>query len=894
MPHNPMHIEPPGSPGLLTRQNFGPDIERFEREQIDLNRRRQEENRRRAMAGEQGHASIRATPSRASSIWGYLQHKLPRQAGEAVRGAFYGTGAGALRIGQALIPGEQPRMAAMEQYGLDQIPEEGIGAATGLLGSFAPEFTWAGDAADLGRAYGHLTNREDGRWAPEWGGAALSSIAAIPFVGTPVAGLLKARRGARVATEAAGAAQEAQRVARDVLDPVDELGMRASTRVGPSGTPDPRTGLTPEQAATRTSYIENLPAVGSAPGISGRTMRTRPDGTYYGGPMHGATRVDSPAKLEKMRRDYIAQAIEGIEGRDWYLESSQFIDRTAPRGRGTRELNANLLAIGSQGRTPSVSLGSTSEVLSQRAVGDPIRGGPYPEKLQSKYDATLAGTAPRPGEFWLGDKLDPYRQNIQVTRYPQFANRAVHDIWEGRAFGYRHAPTDADPRGLKWSSGFDDAQHKFMDDELEVIIKYMNDNKVGGFDDWNPLNTQAAAWRGAQIRDPSVKSIGPPGGYSVLSPRYHAYATTEQVPAVIDMVQNPLATPHIRMEDRLAAERAAYSRGKTAQQIGPGGRDLLYEKAGVMQDRTLSSTGSFSPYPGLLEFNPLEVHRPLVYARDGKLIEQSERLLNTVEGGRAYADVQNAGSWHYLIPQSQTANALWQRTSVHIPLDRAATEAELKAIHDIADKNGWFVSDTGAGVNLIEDPTQTPGWAARLTAKSSLTDAEKARLEKWNINGWELQSRLTKGDLGIEIGQIFPDAELTRVKAQSGYIGFDLTQPGSGSATQTFLDLMDAEPEVARAIEARLAERMKINARADEAFAIQSGRPQNPDVIRARDIFIKAVEAGQSGYEALRKALADPNIALPSVAILGALGLQSQLGDQPPGRPSGLLGSSPM
>jgi hypothetical protein len=493
----------------------------------------------------------------------------------------------------------------------------------------------------------------------------------------------------------------------------------------------------------------------------------------------------------------------------------------------------------------------------------------------------------------LGEKLDPYRQNIQVTRYPQFGDRAVHDIWEGRALGYRHTPDTKNPGGKKWSGGFSPSQHQFMDDELEVIIKYMNDNKVGGFDDWDPLNTQAAAWRGAQIRDPSVKNIGPPGGYAALGPRYHAYGTSEQVPAVIDMAQNPQATPHIRMEDLPAVERAAYSRDKTAQQIGPGGRDLLYEATGVMQDPTLSSTGSFRPQGGLLEFNPLEVHRPLVYARDGKLIEQSERLLNTVEGGRAYADVQNAGSWHYLIPQSQTATTLWQRTSVHIPLNRAATEAELKAIHDIADKNGWFVSDTGAGVNLIEDPTQTPGWAARLTAKSSLTDAEKARLEKWNINGWELQSRLTKGDLGTEIGKIFPDAKLTRVKAQSGYIGFDLTQPGSGSATQTFLDLMDAEPEVARAIEARLAQRMEINARADEAFATQSGRPQNPDVIRARDIFIKAVEAGQSGYDALRRALADPNIALPSVAILGALGLQSQLGDQPPGRPSGLLDSSP-
>ena len=168
-----------------------------------------------AMAGDPGHASIGATASRASRIGQYLQHKLPRQAREAVQGALYGTGAGALRVGQALWPGEQPRMAAMEQYGLGQIPEEGIGRATGLLGTIAPEFTGFGDAADLGRAYGHLTNREDGRWDPEWGGAALSSLAAVPFVGTPAAKVIKARRGVRAATEAAGVAQEAARVAQE-------------------------------------------------------------------------------------------------------------------------------------------------------------------------------------------------------------------------------------------------------------------------------------------------------------------------------------------------------------------------------------------------------------------------------------------------------------------------------------------------------------------------------------------------------------------------------------------------------------------------------------------------------------------------------------------------------
>jgi hypothetical protein len=633
---------------------------------------------------------------------------------------------------------------------------------------------------------------------------------------------------------------------------------------------------------------KKLPNIGAEPGVAGRELKTRNDGTYLGGPIHGPTGVNSPQKLEKMRETYLANVVEGIEGRDWYTDSSRWIDTASPGGTATAERSANLLAIGSQGRSPLVSLGSASEALAKGAVGDVVTAGPYPSKLGGRYGQAMEGTAPRVGEPWLGEKLDPYRENIQVTRYPGLANRSVHDIWQGRAFGYRHKPDKLNPEGRVWDGGFNPAQHQFMDDEMEVLIKYLNDNKIGGHTDWDHLNTQAAAWTGVQIRAGVLAPEDAAKSYADLTSRYRGYGTSEQIPAVVDTEKYPLAARHIAMEDLSPAERQAYSAGKMEQHIPPDaqGRDPLHEAAGLMQDPTISSTGSFRPEGGLLEFNPLAVHRPMVMSRDGKLIEQSERVLDTVEGARAYADVQNAGSWHFLIPDNQSKS--YQRTSLHIPLDRPATESELRAIHDIADREGWFVSDTGLGVNLIEDPSITPAWASELTAKSSLTKAEKEQLKKWGISGEELGRRL-RGDLGVEVLDIFPGADLRKIKAQSGYIGYDLTEAGSGRATQSFLDLMDETPEVARAIEARLMERMEINRTADAAESLRSGRPQNPDVERAREIFIAAVKAGESGYEALRKALADPNIALPSVAILGALGLRSQTSEQ-----GGLLGSPPM
>ena len=775
--------------------------------------------------------SIYPTPSLLNRIGTYAS-TIPRRVSDFAQGAFYGGGAGALRVGQGLLPKEQPRMAAMEQWGQEQVPDSPEGRAGGLLGSIAPEFTIAGDIADLARVPDYLKERE-------WVSGGLAALAAVPVVGTPVAKGIDAMRGA----DAARAAQEAKR----------------------------------------------LPNIGAEPGVAGRELKTRNDGTYMGGPIHGPTRVDSPQKLEKMRETYLDNVVEGIEGRDWYTDSSRWIDAASPGGTATAERSANLLAIGSQGRSPLISLGSTSEALAKGAVGDVVTAGPYPSKLGGRYGQAMEGTAPRVGEPWLGEKLDPYRENIQVTRYPDLANRSVHDIWQGRAFGYRHKPDKLNPEGRVWDGGFNPAQHQFMDDEMEVLIKYLNDNKIGGHTDWDHLNTQAAAWTGVQIRAGVLAPEDAAKSYADLTSRYRGYGTSEQIPAVVDTEKYPLAARHIAMEDLSPAERQAYSAGKMEQHIPPDaqGRDPLHEAAGLMQDPTISSTGSFRPEEGgLLEFNPLAVHRPMVMSRDGKLIEQSERVLDTVEGARAYADVQNAGSWHFLIPDNQSKS--YQRTSLHIPLDRPATESELRAIHDIADREGWFVSDTGLGVNLIEDPSITPAWASELTAKSSLTKAEKEQLKKWGISGEELGRRL-RGDLGVEVLDIFPGADLRKIKAQSGYIGYDLTEAGSGRATQSFLDLMDETPEVARAIEARLMERMEINRTADAAESLRSGRPQNPDVERAREIFIAAVKAGESGYEALRKALADPNIALPSVAILGALGLRSQTSEQ-----GGLLGSPPM
>jgi hypothetical protein len=170
-----------------------------------------EMNRRRAMLGDSAQASIRPQTSKIDFALEHMRN-IPRKVGgalgSALKGGFYGAGSGMLRIGQALTPGENPRMAQMEQWGLEQIPESdptdprlsplrrttigGIGKYAGLLGSLAPEFNVAADVADLFRIPGYWGS---GIKPEHPGRVALSLIAAVPGIGIPAGALLKKQRG---------------------------------------------------------------------------------------------------------------------------------------------------------------------------------------------------------------------------------------------------------------------------------------------------------------------------------------------------------------------------------------------------------------------------------------------------------------------------------------------------------------------------------------------------------------------------------------------------------------------------------------------------------------------------------------------------------------------------
>ena len=265
-----------------------------------------------AMVRDPNYASIGAAPSRGRRLLDNLRHRLPRMVGDTFGSGMAGTVSGAARVAQALLPGEQPRLAALEGYTRDQIPESGVGIlsdiprAAGLLGSLGSEFTMAGDVADMARVPGHL-----GRG--EWGSAGLSALAAVPAVGTPAAGLLKTRRGVKAGTEAAAAAQAASRAAA-------EQGM--VERVAAQYLPDASTPtIGPE--------VQGLLGVTEATGTAQEVQRATTD------PITVRSNRSREDGWQESHDAYTA-AFPKIEGRAYRGMTKAEYDATVGAGRGVR------------------------------------------------------------------------------------------------------------------------------------------------------------------------------------------------------------------------------------------------------------------------------------------------------------------------------------------------------------------------------------------------------------------------------------------------------------------------------------------------------------------------------------------------------------------------------
>lgn len=572
---------------------------------------------------------------------------------------------------------------------------------------------------------------------------------------------------------------------------------------------------------------------GSSAVVGKSRDRVGTTGKYIGAPEG----VDSPQKLGAIRKDYMETAKLGAAGREWYGDSSKWIEGVTPDIISGKQM-ADTLGVTSAGTNVDTNLGFSVKATVQDALGLPVNTGRFPGNQSPLIEEILAGHNPD-----LGPKRTPFAENLTVNWNPFLQERPVHDIWQGRAMGFQGKG------GKPWEAGFSPQQHAWMDQQMDVINKRMNELGAEGFDDWDNLKTQAAAWTGAKIKAGELSIDDAAKHYGSFSPKYQANATHESVTGK--------GTGHLEgMADMSPEVRGDYSKHGNLW-IDEKGRDMLYSDVGLMVEPDDAAMGAFKPAGGQYEFNPAQVSHPLVSMSGPQgarhVSPEAQTILNAVEGTRAYVDAQNAGAWHKLIAKNKAGES----SSLTIPMDRAVSENEMRAIAQLAEDNGMFAVDTGRGINLINDPYSELGKARTGTTL-----------------GKELKK---KGALGDQLKTMLPEAQdVQRVTADTGYIDYQQAWQageGSGEATQILRGLFDDQPELLNRLDQSAALRKKAAAQIDRdiEFAGKHNMPIREDLQTARRII------AESGLKGLFRAL-DQGVALPAIA-LGLLPLLTEIED---------------
>ena len=549
-------------------------------------------------------------------------------------------------------------------------------------------------------------------------------------------------------------------------------------------------------------------------GVSKARRRVGTTGKYVGAPSH----VTSPSALGSMRKDYIDSVKQGVEGADWYDDSSKWIQGVSGN-QTTKQGVADTIAVTSQGTGVDSNLGFALKGINQRAMGAPVKTGRFPANQSPLIEQSLGNQHPS-----LGPKRQPFADNLTTEWNPDRAVNAVHDIWQGRAFGY------VDAKGKPWDAGFSPQQHAFMDEEMATIVDTLNKDKVGGRTDWSPKNAQAAAWTGIQIKTGVLDPSDAAKHYGSFADKYVANATHEQAAGA--------GTGHLEgLLDLPYGQRDEFQ--NAVPWTNTKGQDQIYTSGGLLTEPSNSMVGAYTPQStGILEINPAEVARPLVQSTAGSVDDFGRAALDIGESSRAYVDVQNAGAWHKIIPNSQTK--MGERNSLSIPMDTNPSPEKMSRASEIASDNGMFAVDTGNGINFINDPYSTIG--------SSRT-------------GTSLGKEL-KGDLGNKLKAEF-GTHGERYKIDSGYEDYEnawQSGSGSGKATTQFLDKLSENDAFASNIEPELMAKAAANLKRDAQWSKDYALPVREDIQTARKIFS---EQGRAG---LLKALKQGAI-LPAVVL---------------------------
>jgi len=342
----------------------------------------------------------------------------------------------------------------------------------------------------------------------------------------------------------------------------------------------------------------------------------------------------SKADENKAINQYVKTVEKGIAGADWYDKGGKQILKLSGDNPEMANKFAENLATTSAGTGVAPNTVFSIKGHNQIMAGDPIATGRFPKTMGKQIDEIY-----NTNQYTSGQKRIPFADQIAVgggfySKEAGQANRAVHDIWDGRAWGY------TDPDGKPITRGFTPVEHKWMDTQMDKVIDQLNKNKVGGKTDWTPGQAQAASWTGAKIDAGAVNPSNAAYSYAEALPENYAYQSREAIPGK--------QAGHMKgIIDAPEDVRRAYDKEVTGILYDTQGRDKISQGVGLLTDEAIPTTGYFEG-----QFNPSMQSRVAVGRETGSpyIDESSRKLLNATEGSYGLLTAQDAAAWHTLAP----------------------------------------------------------------------------------------------------------------------------------------------------------------------------------------------------------------------------------------------------
>lgn len=570
----------------------------------------------------------------------------------------------------------------------------------------------------------------------------------------------------------------------------------------------------------------------------GSHLKRKPDGKYVGAP----DAVTSPQALARMRKELDRLVDEGEIGSDWYSKGRSAVSEITGNDPVANDIWANTIGIMSPQSKPDPNLGTAIRGLGHYAVtGDVppiVRTGAQADAIREQI---ATGGHSSKG---LGRKTAVFADTLNPNKEGQF-HGSTNDIWHARGFGYK------DTDGGAYSGSPSPQMHAFMDNETALAGIRAAERGL----DVSIPDVQARVWFAKKIEDAIASGLSreeaiakvkaESGSFADYLDKYTTYGTHEFKPGG--------ATGHLAGMDDIPGLSVAYHDHPATTWMDPTGRDALYTAIDPLMPvrPTLKMQGAWEDPVKGFQTNPGEAARPMfpLVAGPGGTHLVDPVLAPTITGAealRAYLGAQSGAATHRL-----GAGQAGQLNAVDVPMSRPLTADEIVGLSKSVGERGYNVSDRGNGATIVD-----------FMGEKGAADLKR------DFPGILGDVKSTIPDAGVPIRRSF----------SSTYGDLDFSQPGSGSATRTMLEAVDAMPAKAREGVSRspvLRQRADAMANRDEIIGGIHGVPLREDIQRARRIF--AVE----GLDGIRKAVARGEV-LPAVAAAVVTGgvAATQGGDQ--------------